>query len=58
MKRKSLHDNEVLHNMGLTLSEEALLFEAALILNNIVIGQAKSSSRPLIDHGCLRVQNT
>ena len=49
MKRKSLHDNEGLHNMGLTLSEEALLFEAALILNNIVIGQAKSAPKPLID---------
>ena len=51
MKHKSLHDNEGLHNMGLTLSEEALLFEAALILNNIhvVIGQAKSAPKPLID---------
>ena len=49
MKRKSLHDNEGLHNMGLTLSEEALLFKAALIPNNIVIGQAKSAPKPLID---------
>ena len=31
LNRKSSHDNEGLHNMGLTLSEEALLFEAALI---------------------------
>ena len=49
MKRKSLHDNKGLHNMGLTLSMEDLLFEPALIHNNIVIGQAKSAPKPLID---------
>ena len=47
LKRKSLCEGG--YNVGLTLSEEALLFEAAMILNNIVIGQAKSSPKPLND---------
>ena len=42
-------ETEGLHNLSLSLSEEALLFEAAMILNNLVMCQAESSLKPRTD---------
>ena len=49
LRLKKLTETEGLHNLSLSLSEEALLFEAAMILNNLVMCQAESSLKPRTD---------
>ena len=49
LKKKNSSENEGLLKLGLSLSEEALLFRAAMTLNNILISKADASKKPLID---------
>ena len=46
LRLKNLTETEGLHNLSLSLSEEALLFEAAMILNNLVMSQVESCLKP------------
>ena len=49
LRLKKLTETEGLHNLSLSLSEEALLFEAAMILSNLVMCQGESSLKPCTD---------
>ena len=43
---KSKNETEGLHNLSMSFTEEALIFEAAMTLNNILIDQADRSEKP------------
>ena len=49
LKKKNSSESEGLLKLGLSLSEKALLFRAAMTLNNILISKADASKKPLID---------
>ena len=50
LRLKKLTEIEGLHNLSLSLSEEALPFEVAMILNNLVMSQAESSLKLRTDN--------
>ena len=49
LRPKKLTETEGLHDLSLSLSEDALLFEAAVIFNNLVMNQVESSLKPRTD---------
>ena len=46
LKSKNETETEGLHNLSMSFTEEALILEAAMTLNNILIDQADRSEKP------------